>query len=108
LFQGETQQLAIPLFFLLHFFEDINGIVYIMNHHDGREPPGLLLVAILQNSAYDEGERHADGGTQGGHKKTTPVKSSFGFLFHNEYKDTLFSGHLRDKYSAMELLYTLP
>jgi len=90
LFQGETQQFAIPFFFLPHLFDNLDGIVYIMNHHDGREPLDLRLATALQYSAYDKGERYADGSTQDGHKKTAPVKSSFGFLFHNGYKDTLF------------------
>ena len=79
-----------------------------MNHHDGREPLGLRLATTLQYSAYDKGERYADGSTQDGHKKLPQSNLLLVFFSITNTKILFFFDHFRYKYSAMELLYTLP
>ena len=70
--------------FHLHI-ADLDGIVYIVDDHDGREPLGVRLAAALQYSAHDKGERYADGGSYDRDKELLPVHLFAGsLLFHHQ------------------------
>ena len=66
-------------------FDGIDGMVHVVDDHDGREPLGVRFAAALQYSAHDKGERYADGGSYDRDKELLPVHPFAVCLFFHAF-----------------------